>query len=512
MANKRSILNVSTAVIFKMLLFFGSILVRRYLIRFAGNDINGLNSLYLSIIGVLSVADLGIGNAITFCMYKPIVKGEIDKVSSLYNLFRRIYLIVGGVIAISGFAIMPALPHLAKGYSTLGINLYVTFGLMLVSTVLTYLYSAKTSLINAYRDNYIVTTITSGGLLLQQALQIVILFVTQSFTWYLVCRIVSVIAQWGVTEIITNKKYKPVLNSNSRSVDQDTRHEVLKNVKAIFMHRIGGMLVNTIDSLIISAFIGVSILGKYSNYTTIVTAMTGTISLFFTPLTSTIGHLFVQDKTTFEKYYNFFYAFNFSLGCVFFLGYYSVIDDLVGLLFGTGVVLDKSISFVITVNYFIQFMRQATLTFRDASGTFYHDRWKPLAEGLSNLVLSIAFVLLFQKTMGDNFAVVGVIVATIVTNLVICHIVEPFVLYKHAFHRSAKRHYVRNYMCIFAFIICLLILDSCMISADNKVIELLKNGVIAVTISLVPILTMYIIDRDFRHYTMNILFSGRSKK
>ena len=83
----------------------------------------------------------------------------------------------------------------------------------------------------------------------------------------------------------------------------------------------------------------------------------GTIVLFFTPLTSILGHAFVENKVAFKEHYDFFYVMNFMLGCVFFLGYYAVIDDLVALLFGRGLELDKSVSFVITVNYFIQFMR-----------------------------------------------------------------------------------------------------------------------------------------------------------
>ena len=505
MLKRRSLLNVATAIIFKIILLFGSFLVRRYLIRFAGNEINGLNSLYLSIIGALSVVDLGIGEAITFCMYKPIVNGETDKVSSLYNLFRRIYIIIGGIIAIAGCALMPILPYLAKGYTTIDTNLYVTFGLMLVSTVLTYFFSAKVSLMNAYRDNYVSTAISSSGLLLQQVLQILVIAITRSFVCFLACRIMAVLAQWIFTDVITRKKYRAVIENNTVGIDKNTKNEIIKNVKALFMHKIGNMLVNTIDSLIISAFIGVAILGKYSNYTTILTGMTGVIALFFTPLTSTIGHLFVQDKEAFKNYYNFFCAFNFSLGCIFFLGYYSIIDNLITLLFGTGLELSRSISFVITVNYFVQFMRQSTQTFKDASGLFYFDRWKPIAEGLFNLVLSIAFVLLFQKIWGDNFAVIGVIVATIITNLAICHVVEPFVLYKHALHLPVRKYYVRNYSYIAGFIFLLIVLDFCMITAENTMIELLINGCIAVGISLIPIVTMIVIDKDFRYYTMKFL-------
>lgn len=107
--------------------------MRRFLIKYVGNTINGLNSLYLSILDFLCVAELGVGTAITFCMYKPIVEGDGEKVSALYRLFTRLYLIIGGVIAVCGVILMPFLKYLAKDYRTADVNLYFTFALMLAS-------------------------------------------------------------------------------------------------------------------------------------------------------------------------------------------------------------------------------------------------------------------------------------------------------------------------------------------------------------------------------------------
>ena len=505
MSKRRSILNIAVSIFFKIALLIGNLLVRRYLIRFIGNEVNGLNSLYLSIIGMLSVVELGIGSAIIYCMYKPIVMGDTEKVFSLYKLFKKLYLIIGGIIAVAGCALMPFLPYLAKGYADIDVNLYLTFGIMLLSIVITYFFSAQTSLMNAYEDNYVATTITSSGQLLQYILQVAVLFLTQSFIWYLICRIVAALVQLLLSDIIAKKRYPAVFASASKRIDNGTKKEIVKNVKAMFLHRIGGVLVNTIDSIIISAFIGVAILGKYSNYVTIMTAMTGVLCLFFTPLTATIGRLFINDGGEFKKYYNFFCTLNFILGCVFFLGYYAIIDDLVALFFGAGLEVEKSISFVITVNYFIQFIRQATLLFKDASGIFYYDRWKPIFEGLSNLVLSIVFVLVFQKIFNDDLAVVGVIVATIVTNLTICHIVEPHVLHKYAFHSSARRYYIRNYSFILAFILALCVLNFCMMHYNDRFVELLINGSIAVGISILPIAGAILVDRDFRYYAKALL-------
>lgn len=514
MDKKRGLLNVSVSIVFKIILLVASLLVRRYLIKYAGNEVNGLNSLYLSIIGFLAVAELGVGSAITFCMYKPIVNGENDKVSALYHLFTKLYLIIGAIIFVAGCIIIPLLPYLAAGYKDINQNLYLTFFLMLVSVVLSYLFSSKTSLINAYKNNYVTTTINSLGMILQNVLQIVVLIYTHSFVWYLVCRIIAVAVQWGVTELVVRSKYKKIIK-NRQKVDAATKKQVTKNVKAMFMHKIGSVLVNTADSIIISAFIGVVILGKYNNYTVIMTAMTGVLTLFFSPLTSVIGHLCVdEDKTKAKKYFNFFHTFNFVIGIIFFLGYYAVIDNIVNICFssqGNDLELIKSISFIITLNYFIQFMRQAALLFRDATGTFYNDRWKPLFEGVLNVALSIGFVYLFGYLFGEDFAVVGVIAATIITNLTICHIIEPHVLYKYAFKDNTGKYYLRNYFYIALFAVALTVLHFCMRNGANEWIQLLINGSIAVGIAAVPCVIVIAIDKDFRHYISVVISKIKGK-
>ncbi len=496
MDKKKALLNVGVSIVFKVLVLVANILSRRFLIQYIGEEILGLNDLYLSIINVLSVAELGIGTAISFSMYRPIVEGDNAKVAALYRLYTKLYLIVGGIILVGGCAVMPALPYLAKGHETAGVNLYLTYGLMLISVVMSYVYSAQTSLINAYKNDYITTTITSVGSLLLRAIQIVVTIWLKSFEAYLACRIFTTGLQWLVTAIIVKVKYGGVIKLKAK-LDAESKKEVTKSIKAMFMHKIGGVLVNSADSLIISAFIGVVILGKYSNYTTIMTSMVGFISMAFTPLTSVMGHMCVEeDSATAQRYFRFFHTINFILGTVFFLGYYAVIDNLISILFGADLELSRAVVFVVTINYFVSFMRQATLLFKDATGTFYYDRWKPLCEGVCNVVLSIIFVLVFP----EDFKVVGVIVATIITNILICHVVEPYVLYKHAFHASPKRYYIRNYICIAAFAAVLFATHFCMVDIDSKWLQFVANGFIAVGIALVPCLVAILLNKDFIHY------------
>lgn len=500
MDKKRGLLNIGVSIVFKIVLLVGAILVRRFLIQYIGNDANGLSSLYTSIIGFLTVAELGVGEAITFCMYKPIVEGNPEKVAALYTLFKQIYLAIGLIIFFAGMIVMLFLPQLAKDYSTIDINVHLTFFLTLVSVVLTYAYSAKTSLLNAYKNNYISTTITSCGTLLEDVLKIIVIITTRSFAAYLVCRILAVLFQWVFTNFITNRKYYDLMHRKSL-IDREDRYQIINNIKAMFMHKIGTVLVNTADSVIISAFIGVVILGKYANYTTIMTSMTGLLSLFFYPLTSIVGHVFVNaSKEEMKKYFYFFYGFNYILGTVFCLGYFAVIDNVVALCFGDNLELPRSVSFVITLNYFIQFLRTSTLMFRSSTGTFYYDRWKPLIEGVTNIVLSIAL----EYVVG----ITGVIAATIVTNLLINDIVEPYVVFIHALQRKPTQYYILNYSYILLFALSLLVIQRVSMECDNNITELLANGSAAVGISVIPCVLMVITNRDFR----NISYSCVKKR
>ena len=159
MDRRKSILNISASVACKILLLIGSIILRRIFIKHMGLSLNGLNSLYISVIGILSVAELGIGSAISFSMYEPIVRGDKERVASLYRLFKKAYRIIGISVFLLGLIITPLLPYLVKNGENINADIYLSFVIFLLSVALSYTFNAKLSLINAYKNNYISTPI-----------------------------------------------------------------------------------------------------------------------------------------------------------------------------------------------------------------------------------------------------------------------------------------------------------------------------------------------------------------
>lgn len=507
--NKRlGFLNITVSIVFRIIIIISTLLIKRYLIRFIGNDVNGIYSLYSSIIGVISIAELGIGSAIVFSMYAPIASGDNDRVSALYFLYERVYRIIGVIIFVCGLFVMPFLPGLVSG-NTSNINLYTTFFLMLIGTLIGYMYSAKVSLINAYANNYITTAIYSCVQIFSRAIQIPIIIFTGSFTLFLIVGLGSGLLNWFLIDRVTERKYPEIIHNKQRLSEAD-RKLVTRNVKAMFMHRIGYAINNSLDSIIISAFIGIGILGSYSNYVSIMLAMISVIGLFFNALTNQIGNLYARvSKEESLRYFNFFYTANFMVSCVFFLGYYAIINDLIAICFRSDLILYQGISFAVTINYFIQNMRNVPLVFRNASGTFYYDRWKSFFEALANLVLSLFFMFLLKNSFGESFAVIGITAATIITSLLIDQIIEPYVVFEYAFGVKPWRFYFLNYGFIGLFVVVLFFLHYCMVDIVGPWQQLLANGFIAVGVSIIPCAIAFFIMKDFRYYAKSLLVDAK---
>ena len=474
MDKRKSILNITVSMGTKIMTMVMVIVVKRFLIRYCGNEANGLNALYLSIIGFLSVAELGIGTAITFCMYKPIVEEDHKKISALYHLFRRMHLVIGGVIFLGGCAVMPFLPKLAKDYTQTGVNLYMTFFLMMISTLVTYLYGAKTALINAYRNNYITTAIYSLGTLLQYALQIGVLVWLRSYPAYLLCRTVAALVQWAVTDRVARKKYGPIL-ADKQKLDKQTRQEVVKNIKAMFLHKLGAL--NQATNVILSANVGVAVLGAYSNYSTIVQSVRSLIGLLFNSLISSFGHLYAKEtKQVTRQYYELFFLGVYGVGAVCYLGVYAVVDSFISLFFAPELVMGGSVVFFVALSGFVRYLCDYMNAFRDATGTFYHDRWRTIISTCVKLLLAMILI----RPLG----VVGMLLAELLVDLLIAYTVAPWMLYRYAFEGRPWKFYLQSYGGVVGFAGALWVMSQLTQHTGSFLRDLLVNGCISVGVSL----------------------------
>ncbi|MDY0100376.1 MAG: hypothetical protein WCZ47_04435 [Bacilli bacterium] len=489
MTRKKALRNIITSVLTKSITIVLMLFAQRALIKNIGNEANGLYSLFASVIGFLSVAELGIGSAITFSMYEPVANGKKDVVSAIYKIYKKIYFIVGAIILVAGVGIMFAVPYLASDESGI-FNIRLNFLIYLLSVVLTYTFHFKKSFIGAFRDNYKNDITLFVGKVVQVLIQVIVSRYYNLLEIYVFALFIGNLVESLLTHIVFAKKYKSFLTNNT-ILEKVVKQDIIKRIKAMFMHKIGGLLVSTLNGIVISAVISVVILGYYSNYVLITAGLSSVIILLFSSLTSVVGHLFVKkDSETMYKYFKTFYILNYFIGFLFFLGFLAIGDQLVSLLFGPQLVMERYFIIALTLTTFTTFMRQSSLLFKDAAGNFYYDRYKPLYEGIINIALSLLFV--------HFFGVVGVLIATILTNLFICHIVEPYIVFKYSLKMSSKKYYLINYSLVLLFGLTIIIFELINFSIENLYLDILANGFLSVVVTCVVSIFLYLISPTIR--------------
>ncbi|MDR0919180.1 MAG: polysaccharide biosynthesis protein, partial [Oscillospiraceae bacterium] len=104
--NHTRVKNVSKGIAWGFLFRIFSIILpfitRTIIIYYLGLEYTGLGSLFTSILQVLSLAELGIGHAMVFGMYKPVTEENYSKISAYLCFCQKSYKTIGTIILAVG--------------------------------------------------------------------------------------------------------------------------------------------------------------------------------------------------------------------------------------------------------------------------------------------------------------------------------------------------------------------------------------------------------------------------
>lgn len=435
--------NVKVNLIFNTIKFVTQLVLqfvlRTILIIVLGEEYLGINGLFSNILSFLNLAELGIGSAIVFSMYKPIADGDIEKIKSLQALYKKFYSIIFIVVLSLGLILLPFIKFFIKGEVTVDINIYVLYIMYLINTLIGYFSAHKRSLLFAYQRNDVENKVKTVCFFVMTIFQIVILIAFKNFYLYFMINIIFT----AIESIIIHKysiKLYPEINGIAQRLDKNTKTEISKNVFALSIHKISSVIVFSTDNILISALLGLTILGAYSNYYLIISTLTSVFILLTNALTGSVGNLIAStDKQyAYEKFklINFLFTIfsSFTTIClvVLFQPFMSLWSDFAS---GGVTLLGFSSVILLSISFYLNRMRTAVLMFIDGTGLYYKNRFVPVLEAVANLSISILLGLI----MGLN----GVILGTIISTLIAPFWSGPQVLYKHYFKKSVWLYFKR---------------------------------------------------------------------
>ena len=155
---KNSARNASIAVISKIIYIILSFICRTIFIITLGSEYLGINGLFTNILTMLSFAELGIGTAIIYKMYKPIAENDKERIKTLIHFYKKAYSIIGVIVLIIGLSIIPFLNNIIKEPPNISENLIIIYILFLVDSSISYFFAYKKSIITGHQKEYIIRT------------------------------------------------------------------------------------------------------------------------------------------------------------------------------------------------------------------------------------------------------------------------------------------------------------------------------------------------------------------
>ncbi len=401
-------------------------------VRLLGAEYNGVNGLFTNILQVLNLAELGFATSISYALYKPLKAGDERTTAALMSYFAKIYRIIAIVVTVAGCCCIPFLQYLiAEDISELSFTINQLrgyFAMFLANTVCSYLLAYKRTIITADQNNYLVTNVDNTFNILLNIVQIILLLIYKNFYAYLATMIAKTVINNLVLHIIASKKYPYLHTYRKEKLSKIEKSAIFKNVQAAFLHRIGGVIIFSTTSIVISAFVSLVDAGKYSNYILIVNNVNMFINIIFNSVTASIGNLCVDESE--ERQYDIFkkirylafFAAVFSYVC-----YIILFNPFIEIWVGGDMVMSMWVVFAISLNAMVGYLRKAVNAFKDAKGMFRNDWYKPLLEAGVGIGLAIG--------LSYVWGTFGVIIGYTLATILIAVPVENYVLFRQGLHK-----------------------------------------------------------------------------
>lgn len=495
--------NMFYGVILKIYQLAIPFVMRTIMVRMMGPGYAGLNSLFTSVLQVLNLAELGVGSAMIFSMYKPIADDDNEKICALMKLYKTYYRIIGLVVAVIGCCLLPYIPVLVKSDLPADVNIYVLYIMNLSATVLTYwLFAYKNSILTAHQRNDVASKIAIIVDTIKYVVQILVLVVLRNYYLYVLVILFTQVINNITTAIISQKLY-PDFNPRG-NLDKTEVKTINKRIRDLFTSKLGSVILTSADSIVISAFLGLKMLAIYQNYYFPVSAIMGFVTIIFTSISAGVGNSIVTESI--EKNFNDLKKLSFII--IWIAGFcsacfLSLMQPFMEIWMGKSLMVEYTLVILLVVYFYICEINTLLNSYKDAAGLWHEDRFRPLVTAIVNLGMNIGMV--------QFWGLYGIILSTVLSMALVG---MPWLL-KNLFTVLFKRE---QFVQFFKLIVenSMIVIIVCIVNTIicNQVnVSLLANFLIRLAISIViPNLLFFIAYRKKNEFKQSIQLMDKITK
>ena len=419
----------------KALSIFLPFLVRTALIRSLGVSYAGVSGLFTAILQVLNMAELGLGSAVIYCLYKPLAINDDAAVRALLRFYRNACRWAGFVMLGAGLTLTPFLKYLVQGSYPAGLNLYFVYGAYLLhSAVGFFVFPERKALLSALHRQDMLSKAAMLSRLFTGTLQLLALILARDYHLYILFLPLTALADSLLCAFWV--KTRCPAYACVGEISGETRKLIREKIRGLLIHRICGSTRNAFDSLFISYYLGLAAVGIYGNYFYILTSVRGLLDAVTVAMSAGVGNSVAAESVEKNRKDLFSLSFLYALLCGWCVScLLALYQPFMRLWCGGDMLLDEAAVIAFCVYFYVWTLGDIKSQYADARGLWWKDRYRSLCESASNLALNWLLVRFFGIT--------GVVLATAISILFLGFPWSLRILFRDYFGLSFLPEYLR---------------------------------------------------------------------
>lgn len=440
---KKTLLNARVNLLFYFVTLFLSFFSRKIFLNCLGADFVGLTGTLGNILGYLNLAELGVGAAVAFNLYKPIQQGDKDGIKDLISLYGYYYRNIGLIVLSAGIILSCFIPLIFRDSNFPLTVIFFAFYSFLASSLFGYFLNYRSILLSADQKNYVVTAYSQTANLIKTILQLSIAYYYANYYAWIAIELFFGVIYCFILNYKIDKVYPWLKCSVKEGKKQSTNYpSILKSTRQVFVHKIKDFILTQSDQLFIFIFVSLKMVAYYGNYVLIITRLTSLIGTVLDSVLASVGNLVAEnDKSKILKIFWELMAIRYFMAGTICFCIYQLITPFVTLWLGAQYVLTQSILVILLINLFIMISRGTVDNFNFAYG-HYGDVWAAWTEGIINVAVTIV--------MGYYWGIPGILLGKTVSLIPIIVLWKPLYLFKDGF-RESYRYYWKNTIRYYVF-------------------------------------------------------------
>lgn len=496
---KNSVVALSFYVVNLALQFFS----RKIFLDHLGTEVLGLNTTAMNLLQFLNLAELGIGAAVACTLYKPLLDRNTTTVNEIVSLqgwmYRRIALAVAGGAAVLMcffpwiFAKMP----LPMWYA------YASFGVLLVSALLSYFVNYKQVVLSADQKEYKIQYSYKAAMSVKILAQLLaIKYFEDGYIWWLGLEVIFAIIASLLLNRTIRRTYPDLKTDLSQGRELSRKYpDIITKIKQLFFHKIGGFALTQTSPIIIYAYTSLTLVALYGNYMLIIMGITVLMGAVFNSMNAGVGNLVAEgNKTRIMEVFEELFSIRFLVTCVLCFGTYTLTPAFVTLWLGAEYVMDNTTLLLMVAIMYINLSRSVVEAYTFAYGLF-SDIWAPVTEATINIGMSVL--------LGYFFGLHGILTGVLLSLIIIIFGWKPYFLFRKGLKEQLRKYvwmYIKHlFATMIAYLVARYLLSLIAIDSAHSITAFLSYGVLCiVTYAVILFILLYAITKGMRDFVYRV--------